>query len=215
MRARDNPFATERVLQLRYQFPGDQAEAWRTLMDRLDGLQYRAALVGWHGSGKTTLLEDLGVRLREQGFRTHGIFLNAQDRSYPAHVARLGESFGDRDIILFDGCEQLGLLDWWRFRWQTRRARGLIVTMHRAGRLPVLWHCSTNPDLLRELVGCLLDTASIADMALIQRLYSSHAGNLREALRELYDMAARSGPLEFSTPVNVDPSLRIVAGSNR
>lgn len=214
MRARDNPFATERVLQLRYQFPGNQAEAWSTLMDRLDSLHYRAALVGWHGSGKTTLLEDLGVRLREQGFQTHAVILNAQDRRYPPPISQPGESLGDRDIILFDGCEQLGLVNWWRFHWQTRKARGLIVTMHRAGRLPVLWRCSTNADLLRELVGRLAETTSIADTELIQQLYASHSGNLREALRELYDMAALSGPLEFSTPANVDPSDRIVAGSH-
>lgn len=197
MRARDNPFSTERVLQLRYQFPPECSDGWSVLLRRLEGLRYRGALVGPHGSGKTTLLEDVGLRLRETGFRTHAVFLNVQEREYPVEFARSCESFGDRDIVLFDGCEQLGWLDWWRFRWQARRAGGLIITTHCAGRLPTAWRCSTDSVLLQELVERLTTDPCMTNSHSVRRLYELHSGNLRNALRELYDVAARSDALKM------------------
>lgn len=206
-RARDNPFATSRVLEIRYQFRTGNDEGWRTLLSRLESLRYRAAIVGPHGTGKTTLLEDLGLRLIKRGFRIHSVFLNRQSRVYPIDfIHRTRGDLSSRDVILLDGCEQLGLHNWWRFRWQTRSAGGLIVTTHRAGRLPVLWRCQTNPELLSDLIGRLLGHSSVADRIEAQsavrlfdfegddarRLFESHRGNLRDALRELYDRAAQA-----------------------
>ena len=195
-RARDNPFATEHVLRLRYQFRSPDGDGWPALLARLESLHHRAAIVGPHGSGKTTLLEDLGRRLRDRGFRTHAVFLNEQDRDYPVDfLRRVRHGLTENDIILFDGCEQLGLLNWHRFRWQTRRAGGLIVTTHRAGRLPLLRQCATDPDLLDDLVRRLGGDASLPTPTDIRRLYDAHHGNLRDALRELYDIAADSPSL--------------------
>ena len=196
MRARNNPFATEHVLRLRYQFrkPGD--DGWPALLARLESLHYRAAIVGPHGSGKSTLLEDLGRQLRDRGFRIHSVFLNEQDRAYPIDfVQRVQGGLTSNDIVLFDGCEQLGLLNWHRLRWQMRRAGGLVVTTHRPGRLPPLRHCETDPDLLDDLVRRLGGYASLPAQTNIRRLYDTHHGNLREALRELYDIAAGSRSL--------------------
>ena len=196
MRARDNPFATEHMLRLRYQFrkPGD--DGWPALLARLESLRYRAAIVGPHGSGKTTLLEDLGWQLRNRGFQIHSVFLNEQDRTYPIDfVRRVQDGLTGKDIVLFDGCEQLGLLNWHRFRWQMRLAGGLVVTTHRPGRLPPLRHCETDPDLLDDLVRRLAGKASLPAQTNIRHLYDTHHGNLREALRELYDIAADSQSL--------------------
>ncbi len=66
MLARDNPFAVQRVLTIRYRFLDG---SWGDLLERLAALGFRAALVGPHGHGKTTLLEDLGARLDGRGFR--------------------------------------------------------------------------------------------------------------------------------------------------
>ena len=213
MRARDNPFSVSRVLELRYQFHMQGEQGWPSLLSRLKKLRYRAAIVGPHGSGKTTLLEDLGVRLAEQGFRVHSVFLNRQQRAYPHHIA--SESSGkltSRDIVLLDGCEQLGLHHWWQFRWQMRHAGGLIVTTHRPGRLPVLWRCQTNPELFFELVRRLFDSDIYSDshcanelavsgqhsfsaaptLTEAHELFQDHRGNLRDAFRDLYDRAAMS-----------------------
>ncbi len=209
MRARDNPFCVSRVLELRYQFHSQADQGWSSLLSRLEGLRYRAAIIGPHGSGKTTLLEDLGSRLIEQGFRTHPVFLNRQDHAYPHEfVARTDGKLSSRDIVLLDGCEQLRLPDWWQFRWQMRHAGGLVVTTHRAGRLPVLWRCQTNPELLFGLVRRLIDSyridnpvdnldgntppefPAVPTLTETHQLFQDMRGNLRDALRELYDRAA-------------------------
>lgn len=188
LRARDNPFAVERVLRLRYQFRNDD---WFSLLQRLQSLNYRAAIVGPKGSGKTTLLEDLAERLETRGMRIHRLFLNEQSRAYPINfVQRVCDSLGEQDIILFDGCEQLSLPAWWRFRWETRQAGGLIITKHRAGRLPTLIECRTTRELFTTLVGRLHEPAMLAPNTL-DRLFKKHQGNLRDAIRELYDLAAQ------------------------
>jgi len=67
MKARDNPFSSDRILGIRYRL---QDLTWEQLWLRLADMDYRGALVGPQGSGKTTLLEDLASALGERGFRT-------------------------------------------------------------------------------------------------------------------------------------------------
>jgi adenylate kinase family enzyme len=188
LRARDNPFAIEHVLKLRYRFGNDD---WTSLLNRLQSLSYRAAIVGPHGSGKTTLLEDLGERLSARGFQIHRLFLNEQSREYPAEFLRRGrKNFTSNDIILFDGCEQLGSLAWLRFRSESRRAGGLVITTHAGGRLPTLRTCETNRGLLGDLVCQLMQSEKTIAPEILDRLFDKHRGNLRDVLRELYDRAA-------------------------
>jgi ABC-type lipoprotein export system ATPase subunit len=56
LRAKDNPFAVDRIGQIRYE---PAAESWENLLVRLAAMDYRGAIVGPCGSGKTTLCEDL------------------------------------------------------------------------------------------------------------------------------------------------------------
>ncbi len=56
MKARDNPFAVERVHAIRYH---PVNTTFDQILARLHELNYRAAITGPEGSGKTTLLEDL------------------------------------------------------------------------------------------------------------------------------------------------------------
>lgn len=181
MRACDNPFAVHRVLRQRYRL--DDA-GWTRLLARLASHEWRGAIVGPHGAGKTTLLEDLAARLSAAGWRTHYIFLN---RESPRLAAGSLPFASADDFILLDGAEQLPALAWWRFRWQTRRAGGLVITTHSAGRLPTLWECRTSPELLRAITA---DLGVPLDSSTGSALHGRHAGNVREALRELYDRAA-------------------------
>ncbi len=189
MKARENPFTAERVIAtIRYACPDGGLDA---LVARLAPLGYRAAIVGPHGAGKTTLLEDLGRALQDRGFRVVSVRLATDDRrlpgAWPSRAARLGP----RDIVCLDGAEQLSAIRWLGFRWRARRAGGLIVTSHARGRLPLLIECTTNADLLDRIVR-RLSPAPAAGAPSAAELFGRHHGNLRDALRELYDFHANS-----------------------
>ena len=101
-------------------------------------------------------------------------------------------STGPNDVLLFDGAEQLSRLAWWRFRRLARRARGLVITSHRPGLLPTLVACETDADLLRDIVSDLAPTGPPMPGPAPEELFARHNGNVREALRELYDRCADS-----------------------
>jgi hypothetical protein len=214
MKARDNPFGATRVLAaIRYTDPardheadGDDRNGAVALLPRLEALGYRAAIVGPHGSGKTTLLEDLEHVLANRKFRLTHVRLDTENPRLPrdwrfrfrfrlplrsrssAERLRLGAN----DIVCLDGAEQLGPIAWMWFRWQARRAGGLIVTTHRSGRLPTLVNCTTNVTLLDRIISRLAPRR-LATAPPAAELFTRHRGNLRNALRELYDVYAAEG----------------------
>jgi energy-coupling factor transporter ATP-binding protein EcfA2 len=187
VKARENPFTTERVIAtIRYTCPDGDLD---TLIARLAALGYRAAIVGPHGAGKTTLLEDLGRALQDRGFRITSVRLSTDERRLPSAWPSRAVRLGPRDIVCLDGAEQLSALEWLRFRWRARRAGGLIVTSHARGRLPLLIECTTSADLLERIVR-RLSPAPTAGAPSAAELFRRHHGNLRDALRELYDFHA-------------------------
>ncbi len=182
--ARDNPFAVHRVLRERYRL--DDA-GWATLLARLEAQRWRGAIVGPHGAGKTTLIEDLAARLEAQGWSARWVRLSSEYRSVPRGGLADLEA---REVVLVDGAEQLSWVRWRMLRCRARHAAGLVITTHRAGRLPTLHRCATSPALLRGLVAALGVTLT---PEAAESLHARHRGNLREALRELYDEYAARG----------------------
>lgn len=85
----------------------------------------------------------------------------------------------------------MGRLAWLRFRRRARKAAGLVITSHRPGMLPTLIDCSTTPELLDGIIVDLLgkDYGDRRE-GLPRRLLEKHEGNVRNALRELYDIHA-------------------------
>lgn len=179
MRARENPFSADRLMQVRFRLGGLTREG---LLERFAQLGRRAAIVGPEGSGKTTLLEDLGQELSQRGFRV--IHLRATyDEAAVRGVSR-------QDAVLLDGAERLGWLGWMRFRRRMRNAGGLLITSHRPGLLPTLFECTTSTGLLEEIVVELLDSEAESLRRMVPCLYAQNRGNLRAALRQLYDIYA-------------------------
>jgi energy-coupling factor transporter ATP-binding protein EcfA2 len=188
MKARDNPFATERVHAIRYR---PLNTTFDRLLARLHELNYRAAITGPEGSGKTTLLEDLQRVLEQKGFRTRLVFVN--DTSHldsPACRQLLSELTRDQ-IVLLDGADLIRRSDWSLLKRHTiTHAYGLVITSHRRGLLPTLIECSTTPALLREIVADLQPQSRTLTTEFLDSLYERHEGNLRACLRELYDLYA-------------------------
>lgn len=196
MKARENPFAVDRVLRIRYEL-ADQSLA--DLLVRLQQMGGRGAIVGPHGSGKTTLLEDLAEHLAARGVRVHLLRLSAERRSIPRDaMRRIKTNLGENDAILCDGAEQLDAFAWHMFRLRIRRAGVLIATTHHTGRLPSLLETHTTPDLLESIVRRLLNEPTAELPFSVPTLFSRHTGNLRAALRELYDRYA-TGEFKVTT----------------
>jgi hypothetical protein len=184
MRAADNPFSVDRIHQLRYQPRGWD---WDHLISRLQSLRYRAAIVGPEGSGKTTLMEDLAERMLNRGLKPRFAMLTRQERRVDLQLLHwLEHEAGPTDLLCLDGCEQLGPLRWRWLRHRCRRLGGLLITTHQPGRLPMLVQCNTDPPLLLGLVRQLQPDLrfSIEDAG---ALLNQHNGNIRLALRSLYD----------------------------
>jgi len=188
MKARHNPFRTERVLEIRYRLLDT---CWDDLFKRLEELGFRAAITGEHGTGKTTLLEDMEPRLVDRGFIPILLFQNdtttALDES--AYKPFFKEITSDH-IILFDGADLLTNREWIRFAKNTRKAGGLIITSHQDELLPVLTECRTTFELLDEIVKDLLGAGSGPAKQTLQELFITHNGNIRDVLRALYDVYA-------------------------
>jgi hypothetical protein len=186
MRARDNPFKVQRVHSLAYRLEGT---SWEALLERLDALRFRAALVGPHGHGKSTLLKEIAARLEARGLAVRKVLLHEGERWLTREQRRtLLQGVTPRDLLLLDGAEQLCRPAWLDLQWRSRRAAGLLVTSHRPGLLPTLHECRTGPALLAALVGELLGRKGEEIQA--GDLLSRHRGNVRDALAELYDLHA-------------------------
>jgi hypothetical protein len=192
MRARENPFRTERIGRLRFRHPTLPLGA---IHRRLHALGCRAAIVGPHGSGKTTLLHELGSRLSGEGLRIRRWFLNA-DSPLPAPRALVREarSLGPGDVLLFDGAGHVSRPTWWRVRRACRRAGGLLVTAHSRGLLPTLVETRTDAALLAELTCDLIGPSARRIRPLLEELRAAHAGNLRDVFLALHDLEAHDDP---------------------
>lgn len=188
MRARDNPFAVERVQAIRYR---PHNTTFDQILTRLHELNYRAAIVGPEGSGKTTLLEDLQPLFRDKGIQTVLVFVNDTSPFDSLTCRRLLSELTRKQIVLIDGADLIRRSDWSLLKRRTiTHAHGLVITSHQPGLLPTLVECSTSAALLRELVAELRPPGPPILAESLARLYERHQGNLRACLRELYDLYA-------------------------
>jgi len=188
MRARDNPFAVERIQTIRYR---PLHTTFDQILARLHELNYRAAIIGPEGSGKTTLLEDLQERLRQKGLRANFTFVNDTARFDSPACRRLLSELTRDTLLLLDGADLIRRWDWSLLKRHTiTHAYGLVITSHRRGLLPTLIECSTTPALLKDIVSNLLPQGRTIPDESLDNLFQRHQGNLRACLRELYDRYA-------------------------
>ncbi len=182
MKARDNPFRSECLEKLAFREPGF---CWEDLDARLIAAGGRGAIVGPEGHGKTTLLLEWRDRWEADGWNTVCVRTERGQR-------RLGEAqrrgLVSAETVFADSAEQLDWIGWREFLALTRSAHRVVITTHRPGRFAPVHVCRTSASLLHELVNEL----HVAEND-CQSLWHRHRGNLRNALRELYDKVAAKG----------------------
>jgi len=183
--AADNPFRAQSFHALPYR--GGEGFNLDVLASRFWVQGGRGALVGPHGHGKTTLLRDFGETLAASGLLCVPLNLNTTQRRIPADFYK---QLDTASVILLDGAEQLSPLAWRVFLWRTRRVRGLVVTTHNAGRLPLLHDCNTSEELMGELLRELAPIEAESFTLHAKQLYREHGGNLREVWFGLYNAYA-------------------------
>jgi hypothetical protein len=180
MRARDNPFRSERLDRLAFRYPPGLDRP--SLLRRLAELGHRAAIVGPEGSGKTTLSRDLEQALGGD-YRIWRVTRHRGERRLARALPRLGSA----DYVILDGADQLGWAEFQRLRRRARRAGGLLVLSHRPGLLPTLIVTTTSQALL-DTLAAELAPGDIGEPSALEQ----HRGNIREALRARYDRCAEA-----------------------
>jgi len=186
-RAAENPFRVERLHAVVY---WDPSLDWETLCAAAERPGVRGALVGPHGNGKTTLLLELGQRLAARGIATRYVRVGAHD-----HAERRLRA--DPNVVfLVDGTEALSVWARWKLRAQLRRARGLVLTLHRPGRIPTLHRCASSTSTLEHLLQQLVPEDLEALRPRISAIYSRHHGDVRAMLFALYDEYGGGPPAE-------------------
>ena len=187
--ARHNPFATERLHALGYRDPatGEPVDC-AALLERFDRLGRRCVVVGPEGSGKTALLEALAPHLPARGLEPRWVRGRPGGRGLDGDLA--SAAAGSKTVLLVDGADRLPRRRRLEILRAGRRAGGLLATSHRPGVLPTLARCSTSPALLKRLVAELVGSAPERPLPEPGALHERHAGNLRLAFLELYDLYA-------------------------
>ncbi|MHC4997087.1 MAG: hypothetical protein ACYTGQ_18765, partial [Planctomycetota bacterium] len=204
-KARHNPFRVERLERLAFRHNTPHGVHAPTpilihdqLIDRFEAQHRRAAIVGPHGSGKTTLLLELANHLQRRGYVSRHVFINL-DSTQPDRdtLHEWTRDLTPRHVLLLDGGCHLGLFRWRQLRRELKHANdpGLLITAHTTGRLPTLVRTATTPDLLQALIEKLHPEPLPDHFPDTQQLFARHRGNLRDALRELFDRYAAVEPL--------------------
>lgn len=193
----DNPFASHCTEGLAFRCKGIDPGVLRR---RLEELGRCSAIVGPKGSGKTTLLGELASTLPGEP-----VYVRIEGSCpHPWRTARtqLPKPVTQNHLVLVDGAEQLGPIRWRLLLCATRRARTVVATLHRPGRLPTLIECRTEPTLLRSLVEELAPADAPTLAPTLEGLFHRHGGNIRSCLRELYDLYAGRGSVASKRQVN-------------
>jgi hypothetical protein len=148
--------------------------------------QGAAGIEGPHGTGKTTLLAALAADAAAGGRLAEVWRLDRRADAWTVVRALLRAPAGS--LVCLDGWEAIGGLGSRLVRFVARR-RGvaLVVTSHRPTGLPLVIRTAGSLPLLEAIVGRLPAAGGLIDRADLVAACQAQAGNLREALLDLYD----------------------------
>lgn len=189
MRARDNPFSTNRVEGILQFDPALMGESWDEIDSRWLKLNKRAALIGPHGAGKTTFIDSFSQRLVDQGAEVLRIFLNSESpRISSRQWKELTKATGK--IIILDGEEQLNQFQRWRFHRLTEESGGLLISRHSQGKLPIMLEFTPKIETLFHCVRKLAPEYYPQLEPDLDQWWQDDNGNIRLILLRCYDYVA-------------------------
>ncbi len=190
--APSNPFSTRFVRPgaIPYLFPAGQDLP--TLLARLARQSWVGQIIGPHGTGKSTLIADLVGALRAAGREPQHYRLRDGIDTFPGWNARTLK-LHSQSILIIDGFEQISP---WRRWWLRRECRhagsGLVVTAHTSIGLPDLFRTDVTLDLADQILMHLhRGSTPLVDVHDLEDRLRVRAGNLRDALFDLYDIHER------------------------
>jgi hypothetical protein len=191
-----NPFATCRVRPGAVPFFFRDGDSAPRLVERLRAAGWWGQIAGPHGTGKSTLLAALRPHLREAGREPLWVVRHQRERTLPEAIRsdlRRAAREGRRVVLVIDGYEQLGWWPAWRVRRLCRRGgHGLLVTCHAGAGFPELYRTGVDREAALRVVAHLTAgrRRTVTDTEVEARL-AARAGDLREALFDLYDLHER------------------------
>jgi hypothetical protein len=145
-----------------------------------------AGIEGPHGTGKSTLLAALAAEAAAGGRQASVWRLDRRRDAWAVAWALLGTPAGG--LVCLDGWEAIGGLGRWTiFFLARRRNANLVITSHRPTGLPLVIRTAGSLPLLEAIVGRLPSAGGLIDRADLAAACQAQAGNLREALLDLYD----------------------------
>lgn len=200
--ARNNPFRTCRVeSSIRFQ-PAWLDTSWQEIMERFDSLRSshsRCTVVGPHGTGKTTFFEDFELRLRDRGHEVLRLSLHLTVDSR-AELPTIPDEVHPDTIVLLDSAGVIGWRAWsplplrtwnqrrsWRDKFRRLSCCQIVESRHRRNSNPVLLQTGSSPEMLEAIIRRLDPEWQISSTE-IRTLYQRRKGNIRESLRECFDL---------------------------
>ena len=188
MKSHSNPFASRCMESIPYQFTDISLH---TVMEQLASQNFRGSITGPKGSGKTTLLETIGRQLGQTGFSCDYLYFKKDSKLRCRQQLKpvTGEDIS-KTAYLIDGTEQLSRFEWSRLYSKIKLSGAVVLTAHVKSPLPPLIHTQTSPSLLYDLVLKLNGKTDMISEQAVFDLYHRHKGDIRQALRELYDVWA-------------------------
>ena len=191
-----NPFATEWTDAIPYQFRHGN---WGVHLHRLEHLGWCGAIVGPKGSGKTTLLENMAIKLQPERICRYHCF-GLERARHLEDVRELLDRKVDGAVLLVDGLERAS----WSVRRKLLNSRhegsgGLVVAVHKPGKLPTWIECRPDLSVLRYVIEHLGFDAASDVWHQAASVFWQFDGNVRDVLRWLYDRTAEGQVLLEST----------------
>lgn len=179
IKARENPFRSEKVAAFRYQIDAEFLAQWRRQLATRRRIRW--SIVGPEGTGKTVLLQDLADGI------PHVEWVKIHREDSPLRKLQAGAKLWSRDStpLFIDGAESLPGL-FWSARCLLRPK--IVATLHRPRRpLGLLFETRFDPATVLSLVEYLTHAKLPPNEGQrILRIGREHNGNVRSILRQLY-----------------------------